>query len=352
MHTISGSLEKASRAVAVALRLAPDSRFVIRSAARFFVHVGEPDKAHALLRGTVAARHDPWLAAAELAVATAASHHPRLTRVAKSMIADRNLSDHHVSELASALATLELSSGNSRTARKLFRRSLKDPTENSVAQADWASKKAAMEITGLMESPVPRLYEARAWHNFVKGDWSDSLVSAKAWLGDQPFSSRPASLASYLLTSILTDFDAAGELLRGALRPNPDDPTLLNNLAFTYINQGRLDDAQHVLSRIHGSDLDTETAVVVVATYGFLCFRMNQPDEGRRLYNLAISKAVARKYDRTAALAAIFLTREELRTDKARAIDAFDQARRLSKGLDFADVTMLMDSLKPEFTLA
>jgi hypothetical protein len=57
--------------------LAPNHRFALRSAARFFLHVGKPDDAQTILRRSEATRRDPWLMAAEIAVSTVADRTPR-----------------------------------------------------------------------------------------------------------------------------------------------------------------------------------------------------------------------------------------------------------------------------------
>jgi hypothetical protein len=52
-----------------ALQLAPQNRHVLRSAARLFLHVGDPECAHDLVARNDATKNDPWLIAAEIAIA-------------------------------------------------------------------------------------------------------------------------------------------------------------------------------------------------------------------------------------------------------------------------------------------
>ena len=134
-----GQRSKALKPISVALALAPHNPFVIRSAARFFLNHGEPERALAVVRRTPRVLSDPWLLAAEIATASAAETSSRHVRLARSIINSGLFAPRHVSELASALATVDLESGNRRSARKLFAVALQNPTENSVAQAQWAS---------------------------------------------------------------------------------------------------------------------------------------------------------------------------------------------------------------------
>ena len=57
------------------------------------------------------------------------------------MVDSGDHSNLDVSELISELATLDLQSGRDKRSRQLFVRALVDPTENSLAQAEWALQK-------------------------------------------------------------------------------------------------------------------------------------------------------------------------------------------------------------------
>ena len=91
---------------------------------------------------------------------------------------------------------------------------------------------------------VPYNFEAQAWNSFQAGASEDALANSKSWLVDQPFSRRPAILGSYIASSLLEDYRAAVEITEKSLLPNPNDPILLNNLAFAYASLGQLDDAR------------------------------------------------------------------------------------------------------------
>ena len=68
----------------------------------------------------------------------------------------------HISELASALATVEFSENNLRQSKKLIKLSLKEPTENSIAQAIWLFPdyvNSQERKESLID--VPKAYEAR-----------------------------------------------------------------------------------------------------------------------------------------------------------------------------------------------
>src|SRR2546425_4473875 len=114
----------ALKPVQIALALAPNSRFVLRSASRFFLHIEDPELAHDILRRTERVKADPWLVAAEIAVASAAGRTSSLVKIGRHFVEDQNFAPSHVSELASSLGTLELEAGKIRLVKRLFRRAL------------------------------------------------------------------------------------------------------------------------------------------------------------------------------------------------------------------------------------
>jgi tetratricopeptide (TPR) repeat protein len=110
------------------------------------------------------------------------------------------------------------------------------------------------------------------------------------WLRDQPFSKRPAVFTSYV-ASLIEDYEKSISILKKSLNANPDDPTLINNLAFALGSANRLDEAENALRQIDIAEMKGLPAITLAATAGLLLFRSGSPDRGRDLYNLAISRA-------------------------------------------------------------
>ena len=150
-YTSLGLLPQAQKALFVALRLAPSSRYVLRNAASFYIHTGDPERAHSVLTRADATPGDPWLVAAEVATAHVAGRPSTLAKRGRRMVEGGDFSAFDLTELASELATLELAAGK-RQARRLFEKALLDPNDNSLAQAEWASQHAS----GINVSPEQR----------------------------------------------------------------------------------------------------------------------------------------------------------------------------------------------------
>jgi tetratricopeptide (TPR) repeat protein len=341
-----GQVDSSAKAIGQALRLAPDNRFILRAASRLFVHLHEPDRAHSLLMTSPTTRRDPWLLAAEIAIATVEGKSPLLARAARDALATNAYPPRHLSELASAVATIELGAGASRKARKLFERSLDSPTDNALAQAAWALRwlpnlhvEEALNVT-------PRAYEARTLHFYETLEWRAAVSAADSWLDDEAFSSRPAEIGSYVAAVGLEDYLLAERFARRGLVANPNDSILLNNLAFALASRGNPQEAWVVLRKVPRPDRDAGVEAALLATEGLIDFRMGDSEKGSLHYLAAIKNATEAKLDRVRALAGVYFARELIGSGRVGATEALGIAEEASRNLTSPDVRWLLDSLR------
>lgn len=346
LYVMLGQLNQSRDAMITALFLAPENRFILRAATRLFVHLDEPDHAHRMLLSKEITRHDPWLLAAEIATAAVANETPILTRSGKDMLEKEKIPSFHTAELASAIATLELSSGAVRKARKLFQASLLSPTENSVAQSVWAKKELPSLDTNLAVRNTPRTFEAQALDALRSLNWSDAVDAADLWFADEPYSSRPAEAGSYAALIGLEDYSKAEALTRAALIANPNDLTLINNLAFALANQWRLEEARQILDSADLSISDQIVEVPITATRGLINIRMGNIDVGKALYLEAISRAVHTSHHDLSAMASINFAREMFMAGQMSEQAAVSFAEKACVGLYNPHVNWLLDRLK------
>ena len=300
-----GQLEQCSRALRSALALAPSSRFVLRSAARFFVHTRNPERAQDLLRRSPRTSTDPWLMAAEISSATVANRPSRLIRPARDLILRGGVAPIHLSELAGSLGTLELLNGNVKAARKLFAQSMQAPTDNSLAQAQWALPKL-----GIIDLPnvntVPRSFEADALNAAREGEWARALEACFDWLDDEPFSHKSATLGSFVASTGLDDHVAAVSFAREGLTANPSDHLLRNNLVFALASGGQLVEAMTEAKFLDSTALDADSLIAWTATVGFINYRAGNLPLGREHYASSVSKATQQGRPTLAAIAALY----------------------------------------------
>lgn len=306
-----GSIKKAVRAMDIAVALAPANRYVLRSAARLYVHQDEVEKAHYVLKRSPSLTSDPWLLAAEIAVASMRNLTSRHVLRGAKQIADSRFSPFDLSELTSAIATVEMQNAKNRKARSLFRQSLRAPTDNSVAQVEWASRQMLNLQIDVRQDKVPRNFEAPARRLYQTGDFRSAVEFGKNWILDQPFAAVPVSFTGGA-ANLLENWELATRVYEFGLRANPENSTLRNNLAYSLASNNLADLAELELNRIERSDLDLEGQIVTTATEGLIRFRQGKISIGRSLYRDAIKLAAANDKKLYILRALIFLAREEI----------------------------------------
>ena len=310
-----GLRDRAAKAMMVAMQLSKDNRFVLRSAGRLWIYLDDPERAYQVVARSRRTKYDPWLLAAEIALGSVVGKGRRHAKHGRRMLGGGQFEAKQVSELASALATLELSSGSVRKGKRLLALSLEDPTENSVAQAIWAARRYRSVHFDPQQLRRQSAFEAASLASYQDEEWHHVLDNTRRWFGDQPFSSRPAGLGSFVSTTALTDYSTGKWFAAMGLRANPGDFTLLNNLAFACLQLDDVAGAAVALERIDRSSLSMEQSIVLQATQGLMEFRTGHPDQGRQLYEAARTSAKRlgnQNGQRIHALASMFFALEEL----------------------------------------
>jgi tetratricopeptide (TPR) repeat protein len=344
LYTLLGDSRHATESMRVAATLGPDNRFVVRSAARLFLHERDPIKALRVIRNASGAKTDPWLLAAEISVSSAAKLPSLLAKTGQSRNDDDAVPPFARAELSSALATLELAHGKQRKARQLFRKALEAPNENSVAQVEWASQKlGGLEVTesALM---VPRSFEATARRHQINGEWASAIRQGTMWLSDQPFSKRAAIFTSYV-SSLIEQYSKSAKILRKSLKLNPGDFTLINNLAFALASDNKVNEAAEVLNGTDYTQASGTGAITLAATQGLLLFRMGFPAKGREMYRLAVRKAQQLGNQSYTLRAHLYLAREEMLAQTPTARSVSEEALSAAIKSDSKDVLAVAEQV-------
>ncbi|WP_157188107.1 hypothetical protein [Nitratireductor pacificus] len=325
LYTLLGQRKPAIVAMRRALALADTNRYVLRSAVRLLIHVGREDEAAALIADHGLTERDPWLMAAAVGAAQAAGHGGRLMRAASRMVMSDNHSAFSLSELRASLATEHLNAGEIKLARRQFRLSLKAPTENALAQAKWAQGvDKAIEISSDLMGR-PEAHEAHALDTARIGHWERSLVATGEWKADERFSGKPFVHASWISTGPLNSPADALPWLQEGLVANPDDPSLLNNLAVAKAMLGDLDRADDALTRARKNAEDDAFPLILAATEGLIAFRRGDPISGAALYQQALSTCVEKRLPHQWLRVAAYLARELAAIDFRYAKATLDQ---------------------------
>ncbi len=230
----------------------------------------------------------------------------------------------HLTELQSALATLDVFGGAERRARSLLRASLESPTENSVAQARWISTQLSGITINKSNLDLPFNFETRCWRALEQGKWKQAGDECMNWLLDEPFSSRPARVGSLIGISLTNDPVYAEMCVRAGLQADPDDSILLNNLAVILAYQGKLLEAVEEFRRIALIFDSVFPSYIYLATAGLLQFRMVDIGEGRLFYARAEFLAPSKSKTRVA----VFRSREELFAKTSTSKEYFESVKK------------------------
>jgi tetratricopeptide (TPR) repeat protein len=329
-YLVLGKRDSAERAIKAALGLAPDSRVVLRAAARVWDHLERPEVARGILLRSERSRHDPWLIAAEVALASRADRSPRLFKRGVELLGTGKFAPSHISELSGAIGTQLLLEGKKAKALSHFRSSLTNPTENAIAQAGWAQRRKLELEFDLEQWASRRPNEARAWAALTDGQWEVGISAVVGWLHDEPFSVR-ASRVGVFMASIVDDHDHQFDFAARAMQANSDLKICANNLAYAEINNGHLEKAERLLNRSRNlKEIDPGDEIAITATRGMLSMRRNRLEEGRIYYAAAIHAAKSAKSHKTAAWAAAFRAREERRIGSSEAPKAVQEFMELA----------------------
>lgn len=320
-------LKAAERSMRVALQIAPENRHVLRSAVRLFHHIDETDHGFQLIHKSGATPGDPWLMAAEIALATRLEKPSRFIKKGLALLAEDNHRPRQITELAGAAATTISLDGNRKRGRRLFKESMADPTGNSLAQAQWAEQSFDEEL--ISEGQLERTFdakEARAVQKYEAGQFEQALTLAREWIRDEPFSSRGYRLGA-AAASVVDDAKQIEEFARTGLRYEPKSGHLLNSLAFSLALQGLYHEAKQTLREIQAEIDDRALLLVSEANRGLIAMRQEDLARGDELYRKAISGFRQLQEQRAARIAMAYYAREAVQAKHPRALELVAEAK-------------------------
>jgi tetratricopeptide (TPR) repeat protein len=307
--TAKGHHRTALRYIRTAAALAPQSRFVIRAAARYFLHIGDNEQAHDVLKGSPLLGNDPWVQASEISVATVRGRTSTLIKKANFRVTSAAVVGTDLTELASALATVELQAGAEKKAKLLFRKSLINPNDNTVAQAEWAASRLKL-IVDDSALRTPMSFEANSNNAYRKLLIREAIEFAREWAADEPYASRPLAILCYLY-SLERRFDEAQKYAIDAIKADgPDSFALQLNLLFTRIQQGDVDASHFELLRLAKRPEAKKHATHIYANAGALAYATGDFVVGREFYQKAIQAARRRSEPGEEALARAYFALE------------------------------------------
>jgi len=345
LHSILGNVDKAEKAITVAVDLSKGlNRYIIRAASRFFYHIDDFDRAHSIVRKCPLVKTDPWLMATEISYSIKQKRNSPNVKKGLDIISSAKYSNESISELSSMIGTLEFFNGSFKSARSLTNKALFAPNDNSLAQAEWLSRHLSnIQFDPWLEK-LEYAYEARANEFYVKKEFKKSLVEGFNWVIDQPFSKRAIHFSSHLACGILGEYDSAIEICKFGLRTNPNSFTILNNLTYSLALKNEIVKAKVYFDKMHTPIENDIQKVIYSATDGLIDYRSGKYESGKEKYLKAIELAKKLKEDRLASVAEINFTRERVLSkelDDQSGIDVLTTIMKLYKDNDILEMLEL-----------
>ena len=291
LYMLLGQLNIAKDHIATALYFDCHNRFVVRSAARFYIHLNNGDKAISVLRQSGLTKVDPWLMASEISVSRQfEKRSPNIIRAIR-LIESKNFSNFDLTELCGTVGMEELENSGYKKSRKLFNQSLVAANDNSFAQAQWVSNNRHLDLV-FPTTPINTSFkEALCCDRFFAEDYKSALQYAIEWQNEVPYSLKCVVFGSGISTIFEKDYQTSIRLLSNYLRTNQRNKAALNDLAYAYALNNDTVNAQKqidlAIKGINRSSLEN-VDICLVATQGLILFRNGDVRTGSELYEKAI----------------------------------------------------------------
>lgn len=317
-YTKLGLINKAVEYMNIAIHLAPMSRYISRSAARLFLHAGEPDRAHDVLVKNPIISKDPWIVASEIGVNALRGRSSRFIKSGISMINSGNYSPFSLTELSSAIGSIEFYHSRKKC-KTYIDKALVRPNDNSLSQAEWLlSLDNSMNFTFSDYSLLNNKYEADARRAFLNDDFSQALTTSVEWIEEMPFAKTPIDFAANMAFTFQKKYDDAIKILKIGLKSNPHELSFWNNLAYSFAISGNTEEADKILygQLLNSPNMRYDIRVCVTATKGLCEFRKGNIDGGRYYYMQAIMLAKEKSEKKLLHKAILNYLREELLATK------------------------------------
>ncbi len=335
LYSIIGQKESAIKNIKVAIGLAPNNRYILRSYARLMSHFGYIDSAHDILRKNIATKHDPWLLASEIAFASLRDKTSNFIKAGNEIIASNNFSPFSISELASSIGSVELTNGRRKRSKQLLESALIQPNDNSLAQVEWINNKEEFFDLDIKRFNVELNYEALTLESYNAKDWKKAIENAEKWFIDMPFAKRPIMYAHHAASFFLQDYDTAIKFCKVGLISNPNDPQIINNIAFSLAMNNETTQAFEYLNKINISTVnDDPTRICLLATSGLAYYRSGFPELGKRLYIQAMEYANKKKLPYYYYMALLNLAREEISIKSDISQNLYEQVLKINEESD------------------
>ena len=349
-YSILGQEQNSITSMKIALHLAPGNRFILRSAARLFAHFHSNENnyleyIHKILKNSTITLYDPWLTSTEISISSLRGINSRFIKKGIEIINSKNISPFNFTELASSIGTVELINGHHKKSRGFFDKALIKPNDNSLAQIEWASTKDKLINIDQANFHVRLNYEALAIDSFYKKEYDLSLDHTAKWFLDQPYSKRPILFGANVASTIQKNQKKSIEILKAGLISHPNDPLLINNIAYSLALENMAKESKDELEKVKHIKMDQSTKICLIATEGLAEFRLGNLEKGRFLYLNAIEESKKSENEYFQRIAMLNYAREEIRINSEYAEQIYNIISKFPDNLEHIEISTLRDEI-------
>ena len=240
----------------------------------------------------------------------------RYIKEGRQLVLGNNFSPFSVSELCFAICKEDLEAGKRRDWQKMFSLGLRDPNENSLAQAEYIVKEEKrMRFNYGLYNAVNHKHEADTRNNYSLGRYEEAFISSVNWMQDYRFSHEPIAFAFDLSCTFLKKYDYSSAIIKHWLKTHPQDYAMTNNLIYALGLSDHIEEAEKLLAKVDVTQQlkdKVENGICLLATNGLIEYRKGNIDEGRQLYQLSIDTAKKMRDRNLAGKARLNMIREEV----------------------------------------
>lgn len=308
-YALLGEDERALHCLKISSNACPENAYIIRSHARFLVHLGKPEEALFLLKKSGAIKTNPLIASGALAISEAFDLPSVSVSSCKRLIKNYSGDPAYSSDLLASLGTIEFRNGNSRKAKEYFAITFKNPSENALAQYGWLHHKHGFNASVETEMLLSRSIESQVNRLYVQKDFLGCRSKLIELHRFQPFTDAPLTDAGYISLLGLEDPDFVIELSQNRSSYQAMSFGELNNfiVAKLVLNDlSEVDGLLDLLAEKVRKDQASDHRGVFLATAGMFMFKVGNTEQGRFLYQEAIDHFGVRNSLKAAALAKFF----------------------------------------------
>ncbi len=347
LYTIKGQIHKARKSVIVSVNLNPVNRYIVRSGARFFIHIGELDAALFYVKKALKSIRDPWIKALEVSIGHKLKKD--FGKIRKHLPLDLPYEKIiHYSELFESCGMLELESGNIKNAKKDFRIAWKNPSESVIRHGEWVIRNKLQSLKSDSNLDYNNSNEALAWHYYYNYKPKESLERILAWELEEPYSSSPCVLGAYIETN-LGRHDKAIKIAKRGLETNPTKFMLINNLCYALLRKNKIDEVQNCFRNVSPNKLKEEELLFYYATNGLYEFKKGNVSKGRELYMKCFEKCKIFKNNKLLMNAKLNLAIAEVESKTDISHQLAESALNASKLIDDPAIYYLRNTLTSIF---